>query len=64
VAGDRRRLRDDELLNLYFPPNIMGRECSMHGRDEKCILFWLEILNGKYHSEDLDVYVKIMLEGS
>jgi hypothetical protein len=47
VAGDWRRLHNEELHNLYTSPNIIsmmlsrvgeiGGICSTHGRDEKCI---------------------------
>jgi hypothetical protein len=47
VAGGWRRLHNDEHHNLYASPNIIrviiikedeiGRSCSMHGRDVKCI---------------------------
>jgi hypothetical protein len=45
VAGGWRRLHNEELHNLYTPPNIitdrvkegaMGGECSIYGTDEKC----------------------------
>jgi hypothetical protein len=47
VAGDWRRLHNEELHNLYASPSIirviklkkgkMGGAGSTHGRDEKCI---------------------------
>jgi hypothetical protein len=41
----------------------MDESFSMHGRDEKFILiFWLENLNGRGHSELLDVGGRIILE--
>jgi len=33
----------------------MGGTCSMHGRDEKVMQFWLENLKGRDHSEDLGI---------
>jgi hypothetical protein len=40
----------------------MGGECSMYGKDEKCIQYWLESLRERYHSEDLGVDGRIILE--
>jgi hypothetical protein len=36
VAGDWRRLHNEELRNLYASLDIrLGGACSMHGSDEK-----------------------------
>jgi hypothetical protein len=40
----------------------MGRIYSMHGREEKCMRSWSEILKGGDHSEDLGVDEKILQE--
>jgi hypothetical protein len=50
VAGEWRRLNDEELHNLYVSPNIIrviksrrderGGTCIKHGRDKKCILYF------------------------
>jgi hypothetical protein len=51
VTGGWRKLRDEELHNLYSSPNIirtikedeMGRTCSTHEEDDIC-----KILVGKF----------------
>jgi hypothetical protein len=40
----------------------MGKACSTHRRDEKCIKLWLGNLKGTDHSEDLGVDRRIILE--
>jgi hypothetical protein len=45
VAGGWRGLHNEEFHNLYASPNVnrmikqrrMGRACTIHERDEKCI---------------------------
>jgi hypothetical protein len=47
VTGDRRKLHDEELHDLYLLPDTvlgsqikqdeMGRACGMHKGDEKCM---------------------------
>jgi hypothetical protein len=46
VTGGGRKLHNEELHNLYSSPNIirfkikeneMGRVCSAHQKDKKCI---------------------------
>jgi hypothetical protein len=44
VAGDWRRLHNEELHNLYYSgdqikEDEMGGTCSMHGRDGGCIQY-------------------------
>jgi len=44
VTGDRRKLRNEELHDLYSPPNLgaesmedeVGRACGMYEGEEKC----------------------------
>jgi hypothetical protein len=38
----------------------IGRACSMHGRDEKCIYNLSENLKGRYDAEDLGIDGKIL----
>jgi hypothetical protein len=46
-------------LRIKIRDGVMGGECSMRGRDEKCILnFWLENLRRR----DLGIDRKIVLE--
>jgi hypothetical protein len=40
----------------------MGGVCSTHGNWEMYKRFWLENLKGRYHSEELDVDGKKILE--
>jgi hypothetical protein len=41
----------------------MGRACSTHGIDEKCVpTFWSEDLKGRHYSEDLGVDGHVILE--
>jgi len=69
VVGGWRILYNKELHNLYASQNIIGviklneigRTCSMHSRDEKCI-FWLENLKGCDKSEDLGIDRRIISE--
>jgi hypothetical protein len=39
VAGDSRKLHNEELRNSYSSPNIirMGRACSTNGVEKECI---------------------------
>lgn len=38
--------------------------CSMHRYNDKCAQFWLDILKGVDHSEDLGVEGRIISNGS
>jgi hypothetical protein len=49
VAGGWRRLHDEVLHNDQVKENKMGGACSTHGKDEKCMAFWLENLKGRDH---------------
>jgi hypothetical protein len=40
----------------------MGGACSMHGRDETHVIFWLENLQGRDHFRDLSVDGRIIVE--
>jgi hypothetical protein len=67
VAGDWRRLHNEELHKLYALPNIiwkdkMGSVYSMHGDLKVCTEIWSEKLKAKGHSEDLGVDGRIVLE--
>jgi hypothetical protein len=70
VVGDCRRLRNEELNDIYISPHIIsviksrgmrwvGHEA--HGRDEKCVQN-LENLKRRHHSEDLRVDGRKILE--
>jgi hypothetical protein len=48
------------LVHFTKDEDEMGRACSMHGRDKKCIQ---EDLKGRDHSEDVGINEKIILEG-
>jgi hypothetical protein len=39
----------------------MSGACRTHGRDEKFVVFWLENLKGRDHSEDMDIDGRIIL---
>jgi hypothetical protein len=46
VAGGWRRLHNGELHKLYTPQDIirvneMDEACSTHGRDEKCVEYFV-----------------------
>jgi len=40
----------------------MGKACSTHERDAKCIALWSENLKGRDHSEDVLLDGRIILE--
>jgi len=40
----------------------MGGACSTDGRDEKCMMFWLENVEGRDHLEDLGMDGKVRFQ--
>jgi len=40
----------------------MGKACSKHGRDEKCIQCWTGNMEGRDHSKDVCVHGRTILE--
>jgi len=43
------------VLNDKPKEDERGRPCNTHGRDEKCIVFWLENLKGGDDSEYVSI---------
>jgi hypothetical protein len=64
-VGDKMRLHNEELHNLYASPNVIKefksrRRWAGHAARTE-MREWLENLNGKGRSEDLDVDGRIIL---
>jgi hypothetical protein len=73
VAGAYRRLHNEDLHHCMLHCIVlwwlsqggckMGRACSMHGRDEKCIqTLYHETWRGRDHVKDLGIDGWIILE--
>jgi hypothetical protein len=71
VTGERRKLRNEELNDLYSSPNIiggdniehneMGGACSTMGRGEAYTEFWWGTLRERDNLEDPGAYKRIIL---
>jgi uncharacterized protein YjiS (DUF1127 family) len=72
VAGNWRRLHNEEFYNLYTSPNILRViksrrmryvEQVAHMEQMRHTVFWLGNLKGRDHLEDIGIDGNIILDG-